>query len=118
MKKTFLLSLTLFVSVYFLSWFNSEILFHDWKVRQSFVFEERPLLPDSTTAKVLSFGHMTTVADILWIRLIQHVGNTASTNSFQKSLIDFTELMTDLSPEFTRPYAFALLLAPSHSASG
>ena len=70
------------------------------------------LLPSAKTLQVASFGHNTTYADVLWVGLVQSIGDNIGNNKY----LDFSHLIlkniTSLSPYFTYAYQTDLLFTP------
>lgn len=70
-------------------------------------------LPSTQTISLLDAGHATTYADILWIDLIQYIGDNTRWNVFTTFINPLISRITDLHPYFSNPYILALLLSPS-----
>ncbi len=70
------------------------------------------IFPSSFTLKLLSVGHFTTYANIMWVELIQFVGDNIWNNLY----LDFSHKIlgniTDLSPYFDEAYELDLLFTP------
>jgi hypothetical protein len=70
------------------------------------------LFPSDRLLRVISLGHDTTYADILWVWLIQSIADNVGNEKY----LDFSHLVlkniTALSPYFTYPYQIDLLFTP------
>ena len=91
---------------------------HVWKLygEHAKLWEYRRLQPDiipsAQSLQILSVGHSTTYASILWIQLIQFIGDNINASRY----LDFTHKIIKnieaLHPRFARPYELDLLLLP------
>lgn len=61
--------------------------------------------------QILSFGHKKSVADFLWILLIQHIGNNPE-NSYNEKTFSLINQINSLSKYFERGYEWALWVMP------
>lgn len=79
-------------------------------------FVEHPeMLPESTPAKISSFGFQNVMADMYWVQSIQYIGGNVISEVYKKYLYEMLDLITDLSPSFEAPYVIGQLLLPSES---
>jgi hypothetical protein len=70
-----------------------------------------PIVLNSDTIKYLDLGLHNAAADLAWISTVQYYGNP-SYKKYNK-LNDYLQLVTNLDPKFTYPYAFGTLILPS-----
>lgn len=81
------------------------------------LYEYRRLHPDfqpeSRAIRMMSAGHETTYADILWINLMQYIGDNIGNGKFRFFINPLITSITDLHPYFTNAYDFAVILSPN-----
>ncbi len=70
-------------------------------------------LPDTKVISLLDAGHHTTYADILWINLVQYIGDNIGNGKFNDYAPPLLSRITEMHPYFTRAYILWLLLSPS-----
>ena len=70
------------------------------------------LFPSSELLKVTSFWHDNTYADILWVKLIQSVGDNVGNEKYLDFSHHILSNITDLNPYFARAYEIDLLFTP------
>jgi len=63
-------------------------------------------------AKQTSFWFSNLRADLYWLQTIQYIWWNAISSSYKKYLFAITDLVTELNPNFERPYIIAQLLLP------
>lgn len=76
------------------------------------VIEHPELLFPSEYTRLFSFGAKETVADMLWLSLIQYIGSNVIEAEYKKYMAKMVDIMTDLSPRFSYPVETALVLLP------
>ncbi len=71
------------------------------------------LLPSPRTIRLTDAGHTNVYADIIWIQLIQYIGDNIGNGKY----LEYTEKLVwhivELHPHFTKAYILGLLLIPS-----
>lgn len=71
------------------------------------------LLPTPDSIRLTDAGHHNLYADIIWIQLIQYIGDNIGNGKY----IDITEKLIhhiiEIHPHFTKAYEIGLLLTPS-----
>lgn len=72
-------------------------------------------IPTSESAINTSFGFRNLKADIYWLKTIQYIWSNAASAEYKKYLFQMIDLITDLNPNFDKPYKVGLLLLPSHN---
>ncbi len=72
-------------------------------------------IPDSQVAKINSFWFKQLKADIYWLETIQYIGSNAVSADYKKYLYKMINLITDLSPNFEKPYFIWELLLPDYN---
>jgi hypothetical protein len=70
------------------------------------------ILPSAKSLQISTSGHATTYADILWIDLIQYIGDNIGNGKYTTFTNTLADTITDLHPHFSKPYVLALLLSP------
>ncbi len=99
-------------SVFIIYSYNTGSIYKEYRE----LFDYRRLHPDfapnTKIVRLSDAGHTTTYADILWINLIQYIGDNAGNGKFRIYLNPLITSITDLSPHFSSPYNLALLLSP------
>ena len=71
------------------------------------------ILPDTRVVRLSDAGHSTTYASMLWIDLIQYIGDNTRNNLFLDFLYPLIDKISDLHPHFIAPYNLSTLLAPN-----
>ena len=87
------------------------------KTIQASIVQHPEKLPNSTSAKLGSFGFTNMLADIYWLQTIQYIWGNVIWGEYKKYLSAMMNLVTDLSPYFESPYTIGQLLLPSDSGS-
>lgn len=87
------------------------------KTIQASIVQHPEKLPNSTSAKLGSFGFTNMLADIYWLQTIQYIWGNVIWGEYKKYLSAMINLVTDLSPYFESPYTIGQLLLPSDSGS-
>ncbi len=81
------------------------------------LFEYRRLspdfLPNTKAIQLFAAGHTNTYADILWIDLIQYIGDNIGNGKYQNFTNPLVARITDLHPYFTSTYSLVLILSPT-----
>lgn len=86
-----------------------------YKTRQDIKYEviEHPeLLFPSEYTRIFSFGAKESMADFLWISLIQYIGSNVIEAEYKKYMAKMVDIITDLSPKFSYPVEVSLILLP------
>lgn len=73
------------------------------------------LLPETDYVKYTTFGFKNLKADIYWLEAIQYIWWNAISSEYKKYLFKMLDNITELSPEFEKPYYIGLLLLPSYN---
>ncbi|RMF93497.1 MAG: hypothetical protein D6734_09910, partial [Candidatus Schekmanbacteria bacterium] len=68
------------------------------------------ITPSSKIVKVMSLNQKALIADILWLKIIQYVGERKQTEKGWDWLYNNTNLLTDLDPNFYLAYQFSGLI--------
>ena len=68
------------------------------------------IIPSADTLKILSIGHDTTFASVLWIQLIQYIGDNIGNGKYIEFTHKILQNIQTLHPRFTRAYEIDLLL--------
>ncbi len=71
-----------------------------------------PAIPDSKTVSQASFGLQNTIADVLWLEVIQYYGGGDPKGKYRQ-LPRLIKTISALDPRFTYPYSFAGLVLPN-----
>ena len=99
-----------------ISWYGYRISTGDLYGEYQKLWEYRRLnpefLPDSQIAKITSAGHTTTYADVIWINMVQYIGDNATSGKYKTFLNPLIETIAELHPYFASPYNLALILSP------
>ncbi len=72
-------------------------------------------IPDSKIAKITAFWFKQVNADFYWLKSIQYIGSNAISAEYKKYLYSMINLITDLSPNFEKPYVIWTLLLPDYN---
>jgi tetratricopeptide (TPR) repeat protein len=72
---------------------------------------EQVLLPPANVLKLVSLGHPSLAADLVWLQAIQYFGNAGS-NATYAALPDYLETVTTLDPKFAYPYQLGTVSLP------
>ncbi len=70
-------------------------------------------LPDTKVISLLDAGHHRTYADILWINMIQYIGDNIGNGKFSDYTPPLLAKITEMHPYFTKAYILWVLLSPS-----
>lgn len=85
-------------------------------------YEARRLRPDIfpslLSLKLVDIGHHASYADLLWVQLIQFVGDNVGGNRFLTFSHKILESITWLNPYFVRAYEIDLLFTPTLPSEG
>ena len=65
---------------------------------------ELAYLPKGSYLRVASLGYQNVVADILWIKVVQHLGNRSETAAGYLWAYHAVDVLTDLDPKFAYAY--------------
>lgn len=60
--------------------------------------------------QMMTLGHQTLMADLLWLQLIQYYGGTIEQNEKQTHLFAYVDTLTSLDPDFEDAYVFSSYL--------
>ncbi len=71
-----------------------------------------PAIPNSQTVDKASFGLQNTIADVLWLQVIQYYGGGDPKGKYRQ-LPRLIKTISALDPRFTYPYSFAGLVLPN-----
>lgn len=71
-----------------------------------------PTIPDSRSITKASFGLQNTIADVLWLNVIQYYGGGDPKGKYRQ-LPRLIKAISALDPRFTYPYSFAGLVLPN-----
>jgi hypothetical protein len=100
---------------YFFSYIHTQSLYTNYKNHWDYRRLSPDILPSSQAMQLLAVGHDTTYAGVLWIQLIQFIGD----NVRDARYLDFThQILTRihaLHPRFARAYELDILFFPSSS---
>ncbi len=72
-------------------------------------------IPDSKIAKITAFWFKQIKADFYWLSTIQYIGSNAVSAEYKKYLYKMINLITDLSPDFEKPYTIGESLLPDYN---
>ncbi len=117
--KKYITSAVLALGIITVGWVFSYLNTGSLYIQYQYLWDYRRLHPDiippTTTHRILAVGHDTTYADVMWLRLIQFVGDNIGNGRF----LDFTHKILsqvqELHPRFARAYELDLLLLPTVS---
>jgi hypothetical protein len=70
-------------------------------------------LPNPEIIETMSMGHANTYADIIWINLIQYIGDNVFSGKEKTFLNPLVSSINQIHPYFTEPYNLALILSPN-----
>lgn len=73
---------------------------------------EPELIMGGNTAKIVSIWYENMYADILWISLLQYVGDNLPNNAYLSFLSRLEQTILSLNPDFEKMYEWGLLLLP------
>ena len=73
------------------------------------------LLPETDYVKYTTFGFKNLKADLYWLEAIQYIWWNAISSDYKKYLFKMLDNITELNPEFEKPYYIGLLLLPSYN---
>ena len=93
----------------------NELNYSKQKEIEAKLVQHPEMLPESTPAKISSFGFQNVLADMYWIQSIQYIGGNVISEAYKKYLYSMLDLITDLSPYFEAPYVIGQLLLPAES---
>ncbi len=74
------------------------------------------LLPETEFVKYTTFGYSNLKSDLYWLEAIQYIGWNAISSDYKKYLFKMLDNITELSPEFEKPYYIGMLLLPSYNS--
>ncbi len=112
MKKNWIVYILL-IPVCFAFYYVNSLNYYKHNYIQSHNISHPENLPDSNTAKIVSFGFTNIMADIYWLETIQYIGGNVISGEYKKYLYAIIDLITDLNPYFESPYIVGQLLLPS-----
>mgnify|MGYP000877471798 FL=1 len=69
-------------------------------------------LPSKEIIKITSIGHTHSYANFLWLSMIQYIGENLTKANYTDFSFKLIDSLTDISPQFTTAYEWALLLMP------
>jgi hypothetical protein len=99
-----------------LGWFSFQYSLKNLYAEYGKLFEYRRLspdfLPNQKVITLSSAGHVTTYADIIWMNLVQLIGDNIGNDKYHTFVHPIIETITDLHPHFISAYNLSLLLAP------
>jgi len=72
--------------------------------------EELEMLPPAYVIKTISMNQTAFISDILWLRVVQYMGDKKQTEKGWSWFSHTIDIITDLDPEFTLAYQFAGLM--------
>ncbi len=83
------------------------------KEKQFQIIQHPDLLPKKEVALSTSFWFKNLRADFYWLQAIQYIGGNAVGSEYKKYLYHMLDLITELDPNFQKPYLIGQLLLPS-----
>ncbi len=98
-------SLVLFIFIVF-----SQVLHDKYSSKSS---QKKPLIPTVQIVKAADLGLHSAASSLYWLYTIQYFGGARKDE--YKNLPDYINLVTDLDPKFSHPYAFAPLVMPPYN---
>ncbi len=91
---------------------NTGTLYGEYKKLWEYRRLHPDFLPNTAVAKLTSAGHTTTYADVIWINMVQYIGDNAASGKYKIFMNPLIQTITSLHPYFTSPYNLALVLSP------
>lgn len=76
-------------------------------------FQNKPLIPNIQIVKATDLGLHSAASSLYWLYTIQYFGSARKDEYI--NLPDYINLVTDLDPKFSHPYAFAPLIMPQYN---